>query len=84
MFIDINIDILICISIVIFIDNYIDIFIDISIDFFIDTYFDIFILTFWLARREEGEGEGVDLFLKSNNPNLKGGEKSPGSRNFNI
>ena len=80
MFIGIYIDIFIDIYIDIFIDIYIDIFIDISIDIFIDIYFDTFIDI--LTDKEGGRKEewrkegGVDLFLKSNNPNLKGGEKS--------
>ena len=39
---------------------------------FLLTFSLTFILTFWLARRREEEG--VDFFLKSNNPTPKGGE----------
>ena len=54
----------------------IDIFIDISIDIFIGICIDI------LTDNEEGRGgkewrsEGVDFFLKSNNPTPEGGEKT--------
>ena len=66
---DISIDILIDISIDIFIDilTDIDMLIDISIDILIDI----------LTDEEEGGGrkEGVDFFLKSNDPTPEGGEK---------
>ena len=71
---DISINIFIDIFIVIFIDISIDIstviFIDISIVTFIDIHIDI--LTF--IDKEEEEEEGVDLFLKSNDPTPEGGE----------
>ena len=72
---DIFIGIFIDISIDILIDTLIDIFFDISIDIFIGICIDI------LTDNEEGGGgkewrsEGVDLFLKSNNPTPEGGEK---------
>ena len=75
IFIDISIDILIDTLIDIFFDISIDIFFDISIDIFIGICIDI------LTGKEEGRGgkewrsEGVDLFLKSNNPTPEGGEK---------
>ena len=83
MLIDISIDILIDILTDIFIDISIDIFIDILTDIFIDMFIDISIdifidiLTYILTDKEEGGGrkEGVDFFLKSKNPNLKGGQK---------
>ena len=70
IFIDIFIDISIDISIVIFIYMSIVIFIYISIVIFIDIHIDI--LTF-IDKEEE---EGVDLFLKSNDPTPEGGEKT--------
>ena len=69
-----SIDIFIDISIDILIDTLIDIFFDISIDIFIGICIDI------LTDKEEGRGgkewrsEGVDFFLKSNNPTPEGGE----------
>ena len=60
------------ISIDVFIVMCIDIFIDIPIDILIGICVDI--LTFLGGRRSEGV-EGVDLFLKSNNPTPTGGEK---------
>ena len=51
----------------------IDIIIDISIDIFIDILIDISIDI--LTGKEEGGGsEGVDFFLKSNDPTPEGGE----------
>ena len=43
---------------------------------FLLTFLSAFVLTFWLTRRREEEwrSEGVDLFLKSNNPTPEGGE----------
>ena len=71
---DISINIFIVIFIAIFIGISIDIstviFIDISIVTFIDIHIDI--LTFIDKEEEE---EGVDLFLKSNDPTPEGGEK---------
>ena len=54
-----------------------DIFIDISIDIFIDISIDV--LIDMLTDKEEGGGrkEGVDFFLKSNNPTPTGGEHKP-------
>ena len=79
---DISIDIFIDISIDILIDTLIDIFFDISIDIFFDISIDIFIgiCIDILTDKEEGRGgkewrsEGVDFFLKSNNPTPEGGE----------
>ena len=77
IFIDIYIDVFLDIPIDTFIDMVIDMFTDISIDMFtdisigisigisIDIYIDI------LTGKEE---EGVDFFLKSNNPTPTGGE----------
>ena len=78
MFIDIYIDVFLDIPTDDFIDIYIDMFtdmsidisIDISIGISIDIYIDI--LTGKEGRREEKEG--VDFFLKSNNPTPTGGE----------
>ena len=78
---DISIDIFTDISIDISIDIFIDICIDIFIDICIDISFDILIgicvdiLIDILRREEEWRSEGVDLFLKSNNPTPTGGEK---------
>ena len=73
---DISINIFLVIFIVISSDISIDIstviFIDISIVTFIDIHIDI--LTF--IDKEEEEEEGVDLFLKSNDPTPEGGEKA--------
>ena len=75
-------DISIDVSIDIFIDIYIDILIDVSIDIYIEILTDIFIYIFidisidildWQGGRKEKEG--VDLFLKSNDPTPEGGEK---------
>ena len=71
-------------SINIFIDISIDILIDTLIDIFVDMSIDIFIgiCIVILTDKEEGRGgkewrsEGVDLFLKSNNPTPEGGEKT--------
>ena len=61
----------------IFIDIFIDISIDISIDIFIDISIDI------LTDREGGRKEGVDLFLKSNDPTPEGEEKQTFERQKN-
>ena len=62
-------------------------FIAISVDFFIDVSLDISIDNFdmlidILTDKEEGGGrkEGVDFFLKSNNPTPEGGELSKNIR----
>ena len=58
----------------IFIVNSIGIFICISIDIFIVIFIDIYIDTLTFIDKEVEE-EGVDFFLKSNNPTPKGGEQ---------
>ena len=88
MLIDISIDILIGISIDILIDFLIGICIDISIDILIDIiigiFMDISIVIFtdifhwrlyWHFDWQGREEEGVDFFLKSNNPTPEGGEQ---------
>ena len=75
--IDISIDIFSDISIDIFIDMLTDIFIDISIDILIDISIDISIdILIDILTDKEGGGrkEGVDFFLKSNDPTPEGGE----------
>ena len=68
------------ISIDVFVDMFINISTVISIDILIGVSIDMFVETFIYIstrrREEEGRKEGVDFFLKSNNPNLKGGETS--------
>ena len=53
------------------------IFVHISIDIFIDISIDI------LTDREGGRKEGVDLFLKSNDPTPEGEEKQTFERQKN-
>ena len=75
IFIDISIDIFIVILIDISIDIFIVIFIGISIDIFIVVFIDIYIDTLTFIDKEVEE-EGVDLFLKSNDPTPEGGEQT--------
>ena len=76
--IDIYIDVFLDIPIDAFIDIFVDMSIDISIDILIDISIDISIGI--LTDKEEGgrkewRKEGVDFFLKSNNPTPTGGEQ---------